>query len=194
MVDVHYWTGEKLQKLHIVMNCSYYFTSLLNGLRIYFPYTRCVFVERHSKTVIVSYIFHFFAGKTKLVKVPVNCVFGAWTCCRTHLMCDPLCTFETLIPPLKLLVSEFDAVVVQYAAELWLTDVSFSAAVEWVEHPQQSPQVASNLPGVFTHSDWQQEQHHTFVAPVNYSTRLTLESFLLCELLTWAPWTVWCTR
>lgn len=68
-------------------------------------------------------------------------------------MCDPLCTFETLIPPLKLLVSEFDAVVVQYASELWLPDVSFSAAAERAEHPQQSPQVASNLQGGFTHSD-----------------------------------------
>lgn len=69
-------------------------------------------------------------------------------------MCDPLCTFETLIPPLKLLVGEFDAVAVQHAAELWPPDASFPAAVERAGHPQQSPQVASDLQGgVFTHGD-----------------------------------------
>ena len=53
-------------------------------------------------------------------------------------------------PPLKLLVCQVDAVVVQDAAELMLLDVSFSLAVKQAKHSDQGRQVASNLRGSHT--------------------------------------------
>lgn len=58
--------------------------------------------------------------------------------------------YNTNPPPLKLLVSQVDAVVVQDAAELVLLDVSFSVVVKQPEHSDHGPQVASNLQGSHT--------------------------------------------
>lgn len=52
-----------------------------------------------------------------------------------------------LTPPLKLLVCQLDAIVVQDATELVLLNVSFSVVVKQAERPDHGPQVASNLQG-----------------------------------------------
>ena len=87
--------------------------------------------------------------KTPLTKLSttthVRCV-----CTCTDLMCQTVSDVHHDPPPLKLLVCQADAVVVQDAAELVLPDVSFSVVVKQVEHSDHGPQVASDLRGSHT--------------------------------------------
>lgn len=58
-----------------------------------------------------------------------------------------------IAPPLKLLVCQVDAVVVQDAAELVLLDVSFSVVVKQPQRSDHGRQVASDLWGSHTMTD-----------------------------------------